>query len=60
MKFSSLFALFYLDGKQSPPYIDSNTRQGYDQHQISFQPPPVTPHASFPKGNIFHEFIPMT
>jgi hypothetical protein len=48
IKFSPFHAV--LDGKQSPPYVDPNTTPGYDQHPISFQPPPVTPHASFPKG----------
>jgi hypothetical protein len=53
------FALFsaILDGKQSPPYVDPNTATGYDQNQIPFQPPIVVPAASFPKGNIFNEFI---
>jgi len=41
-----------IDDKQSPPYVDANTATGYEQNQISFQPPPVIPHASFPKGNI--------
>ncbi len=48
------FSLFHvvIDDKQSPPYVDPNTATGYEQNQISFQPPPVIPHATLPKGNI--------
>jgi len=35
--------------KQSPPYVDPNTAAGHEQNQISFQPPPVIPHGSFPR-----------
>lgn len=37
--------------EQMPPYVDPNTVPGYGPSQTPFQPPPVIPHASFPKGN---------
>ena len=41
----------FLAAKQTPPYVDPNIAAGYEQNQMSSQPPPpVEPRDEFPKS----------